>query len=242
MNDQAAEVETEGTDSRESTSVPTTVVPSAEELASLCADIKAGYDFNVDVKPVIFRFKTSKDENGVELKREPLELPIPYPTVEGIIAILEAGGKGLELLMEVVSGAVTSQARNMISDDHSLNAINLPVDKLSWDFIANMPKAERSGGGIPKEVWEDFGTDYITIMQEATGKDLERVTRASKLLVGKFSAIKTNLEAINFLVEQLAIYLDNSKRADEFAACVAFLLEKADKLVNATPEELLANL
>lgn len=236
------EVETTGTDSRDTVVVTPAVIPTKEELADICGDIKANFNFKVDVKPVIFRFKTSKDDNGVEVKRDALELPIPYPTVQGIVDILETGGKELELLMDAVEGIVTAQARTLISDDWELNATNMPVNKLSWEFIANMPKAERSGGGIAKEVWEDFGKDYIKTMPEVTGKTIDQVTQASKLLVNKLAAVKTNIPVLTLLVDQLTIYLANSKRADEFSSCVEFLVDKADKLINTTPEELLANL
>ena len=61
------------------------------------------------------------------------------------------------------------------------NAATFPIDKLSWDFISNMPKAQRSGGGIAKEVWEEFGKDYISVMPDVTGKKVEQVTKAAKL-------------------------------------------------------------
>lgn len=229
-------------DSRNTTSTTPTVVPTSEELLAICSNVKANFNFQVNAKPVLFRFKTTKDANGVEYKRDPLELPIPYPSVQGIIDILEAGGKQLELLMDAVEYVVTQQARAMISDDFSINATNLDVSKLSWDYIANMPKAERSGGGIAKEVWDDFAADYVKTMPAATGKTVEQVTRAAKLLQGKFAAVKTNIPVLELLMDQLAIYANNSKRADEFVGCVEFLVDKADKLINTTPEELLANL
>ena len=243
---------TEGTDSRETQVVKPAIIPNKEELALICQDMRSKINTDVDVKPVIFRFKTSvtKDkESGIEteVKRDALELPVPYPSVAGVISIIEngqtdEGKKSLELLMDAVESIITTQARSLISDNWDLNATNMPIDKLTWDFIANMPKAERSGGGIAKEVWDDFGKDYIKTMPEATGKSVDQVTQASKLLVGKLAAVKTNLPVLELLVEQLTIYISNSKRADEFTACVEFLVDKADKLINTTPEELLANL
>jgi len=232
----------EANDPRDTSTSEATPAPTQEELAGICADIKANYNSQVNVKPVVFRFKTSKDADGVELKRDALELPIPYPSVQGIVDILEAGGKDLELLQDAVDSIITAQARIMITDDHGINAVNLDTSKLSWSAIANMPKAERSGGGIAKEVWEDFANDYIKTMPEVTGKGVEPITRAAKILQGKFASVKTNVEVINFLLTQIALYVENSKRVDEFTSCVEFLVDKADKLVNTTPEELLANL
>lgn len=245
--DEDEATEDSSTDARENTEVRTIapeVVPSKEEMEALCKDIKENFKSNVSVKPTVFRFKTSKDEDtGVETKREPLELPIPYPNVEGIIGILESGDeKQIALLTEAVEAVVTGVARSLISDDLTINATNLPVDKLSWEAISAMPKPQRSGGGIAKEVWEDFGKDYIKVMPEATGKNVEQVTRAAKLLTGKLASVKTNKPVLQLLVEQLTIYTDASSRADEFTQCVAFLVDKADSLLNATEEELLANL
>lgn len=229
-------------DPRETTTSEATPVPTAEELKAICADVKSKLDFNVAVKPVIFRFKTTKNENGVEYKRDPLELPIPVPTVQGIIDILEAGGTQLQLLMDSVENVVTQTARSFISDDEELNAINFPYDKLTWEAIANMPKPERSGGGIAKEVWEDFAADYLVVMPEVTGKSQEQVANAAKILLNKFASVKTNMPVLQFMVNQLTMYVEASSRADEFTACVEFLVDKADKLLNAKPEDLLANL
>lgn len=239
VTQEVEEVEATGEDT---TSSAPTNIPTGEELATLCANIETNYNYKVNVKPVVFNFKTRKDSDGIEVKRDSIELPIPYPSMDGIVAILQDGGKGLELLVDAIEGIVTFQARALISDDTSINAHNLPVDKLAWEFIANMPRAERTGGGIAKEVWEAFAEDYITVMREAANKTVEQATRAAAILKGKFSSIKTNKAVLAMLVGQLAVYADNSKRVTEFANCVEFLLNKADSLLNVTDEELLASL
>jgi len=226
-------------DARETTTSAPTPAPTAEELAAICAEVKSRIKFSVAVKPVIFNFKTTKDENGISYKRDSLEIPCPMPNMQGLVDIIEAGGKQLELLMDAVESVVIQTARSFISEDESLNAINFPYDKLTWDAIANMPKPERSGGGIAKEVWDDFETDYIAVMVEATGKEVDRVARAAKILKDKFQKCKTDMEVLGFLVEQLTIYIGATARADEFSGCVEFLVDKADKLMNTTPAQLL---
>lgn len=219
------------------------VNPSEEEMTELRAKIAENYNFDVTVKPVVFRFKKQVDkETQIETVREPVELAIPYPSVDGIIAILEAGDKQLELLLDAVEGIVTQTARDLISEDTSLNAANFPVEKLSWEAIANMPKAQRRGGGIPKEVWEAFAQDYIEVMPEATGKTVEQITNAAKILQNKLAQVKTNEPVLNLLVEQLAIYADKSPNIEDYKECVEFLLNKAETFLNVSEEELLANL
>jgi hypothetical protein len=207
------------------------------------APITANFDNKVDMKEYKFHFKTVKDkESGIETKRPSVELNLPVPSVEGIIAILEAGGKQLELLLSAASDIVTSQARSILNDNDGMTAKDFPLEQCTWEFIANMPEAEKRGRGIPKEVWDDFSADYIAVMPGATGKTTEQVALAAKLFLNKFQQVKSNKPVIAKLREQLAIYANNSKQAENFADCIKFLDDKAETLLQADEAALLANL
>ncbi len=242
MNDTAIvpEVPTQSLDAV----APTEVI----DVNAVAKHIETSFDFNVNVKPTTFHFKgvkTLDDEGKVvsTYKRESVTLAIPYPSVQGIIDVLQKGDENeVALLVDAVEGVVTTQARTLITDDEDVNAKTLDVSKLSWNFIANMPKPERTGGGIPKEVWEGFGEDYKEIMPEATGKSAEAVANAAKILITKFANAKTNTAVLELLVGQLAIYMDTTGSAEMYAPCVEFLLTKADKLLNVSAEELLESL
>lgn len=217
--------------------------PGAEELVGIIGTIKANYNYDVDVRPTDFNFKKSTDkDSGIDTVRETVQIAVPYPSVQGICAILEAGGKGLELLVEAVESITNAAVRAKLSDDYTLNASNFPVDEVSWEKIANTPKATRRGGGIPKEIWDAFELDYIEVMPGATDKGVEQVTRAAKLLKGKLTAVRTNEPVLNLLVAQLAVYADASPSANDYADCIEFLLSKADTFLNVTDEQLLDNL
>jgi hypothetical protein len=217
--------------------------PTAEEMTKLCENIKVNYNFKVDVKPYRFSFKKLKDKDtNLETKREAVELALPVPSIEGIVSILESGGKQLELLMDAVEGVIVANAREIIADNLSINATNFPIEKVSWEYISNLPKAQRRGGGISKETWEEFAIDYIDVMPAATGKTVEQVTIAAKLLQNKLNQVRTNEAVLNLLIEQLAIYSENSPNIEDYRECVEFLLNKADAYLNLSPEELLANL
>lgn len=234
--------------------VEATADPAAPiNVAEVAANIQANYDFNVNVKPTSFHFKSTKvetkDEETGEVtvtttKRPSLELAIPYPSVQGIIDILEKedNAKEVALLMDAVEAIVTSHARSLISDDEGVNAVTLDVSQLSWMHIANLPKPERTGGGIPKEIWEEFGKDYQDVMPAATGKKPEAVANAAKILLNKFSAVKTQVPVLEMLVGQLAIYCEASENAANYSACVEFLVDKADTLMKVDPADLLSAL
>lgn len=217
--------------------------PTKEEMASLLENIKVNHDFNVNVKPVNFNFKKSVDkETNIETIRNSVQLAMPYPSIEGIIAILETGGKELELLQEAMEEVINKAARDLLYEDLTLTAATFPVEKVSWDAISKMPKAQRRGGGIAKEVWEGFAQDYTEVMPEVTGKTVEQVANAAKILANKLAQVKTNEPVLQLLVGQLAVYAENSPNIEEYQECVEFLLNKADAFLNVSEEELLANL
>ena len=120
--------------------------------------IVANYDNTVDFIAAKFHFKKTKvEETGEDYKRPTVELEkLPVPSVEGVIAILQSGGKQLDLLMEAVQNIVLDRARELVNEKEDINAENFPYDQLSWEKIATLPKAERRGGGISKETWEEF--------------------------------------------------------------------------------------
>lgn len=256
LQDYATEAVTEEAEAASTTEakITTNIIevenPSTEEMEVITSGIKANYEFNVDVKPVNFTFKKSLDKDSkIETVRNAVQLAVPYVSVQGLIDIIQGdhlkegeANKGLALLMEAAEGIVNTAARNILYEDTALNASNFPIERISWEAIANLPKAQRRGGGIPKEVWEAFATDYCETMPELTGKTIPQVTNAAKMLQNKFSAVKTNFDVLNLLVEQLGIYADGSENAGDYTDCIEFLVEKADTLLNVTQEELLAAL
>lgn len=222
---------------------PEAIAAEAAKVVALHSAIKANFDNKVDIKEVKFHFKKVKDEKtGVESKRPTVELVVPVPSVEGIIAILEAGGKDLELLQEAVADIVIGRAREIVNDKEGVTQETFPLEALKWATIAVLPKAERRGGGISKEVWEEFAKDYIAVMPGVTSKTEEQVSNAAKIYLNKFNAVKTQKQVLSKLVEQLTIYVNNTSRGDEFGDCVSFLVDKANRLLQMDEAELLANL
>src|ERR1700744_6512079 len=219
---------------------------SAEERALLQAElhnkIVAKYNNMGDTKEYKFAFKSDKQTG---FKRPTVELRLPVMSVDGLVDLLnnaDTRPKELELLMDVLADAVYDQARPIVNDNESINQDNFPLDKVTWAFIANMPKAERRGGGIAKETWEEFAKDYMAVMPAATGKTMDQVGAAAKLLVPKFAQVKTQKPVINLLIQQLGIYVNVTQQLEEFTECVEFLNKKAETLLNMSDEDLLANL
>jgi len=120
------------------------VNPTIEETAALVASITTN-DY-IRAKAVEFKFKKSVDaETGITTIRKPVILTMPYPTLEGVINILQGSAKGLELLNEAIEGIINDAARVVLADT-TLTAATFPYDKVSWEAIATQPKADRRGG------------------------------------------------------------------------------------------------
>lgn len=217
--------------------------PTQEEMQTIIANINANYQSEVDTKAVPFNFKKSKDsETGQETLRESVELAIPYPSIDGIVKILGEGGKELEMLLESMATVINNHARTILYTNTELNAATFPVEQLSWNTIANIPKAVRRGGGIPKETWEGFVVDYIQVMPEAAGKNIGQVTKAAGLFKAKLDPVKTNKAVLSLLNEQLSIYASNTPNGEIYVECISFLLNKLELFLNVTDEDLTKNL
>lgn len=224
MNDTTENTATVGTENQAADTTAVQIIPN--------------FDNKVDVRDYKFGFR--KDELGN--KRATVELKLPIPSIEGIVHILETGGKGLELLQAAVEAVVVGQARSLLNDNETMTAANFPTEQCVWEFIANMPEGERRGRGIPKEIWDAFSKDYVEIMPAVTGKSADQVTLAAKLFSNKYQQVKSNKPVITKLKEQLAIYANSSPNAEQFADCIKFLDEKADELLQDDGTKLLNNL
>jgi hypothetical protein len=196
--------------------------------------IIVNFDNKLDYKEAKFTFRKVTDkETGVETKRATVELTkIPVPSVEGVVAILEAGGKSLELLLEAVSDVVLNRARDVINENEALTSDNFDYAALDWNAIANLEKEDRRSG-ISKETWDDFAKDYVEVMPAVSGATGEQCATAAKIFLTKFSAVKTKKDLIAKLKLRLSMYAEHSPKAADFADVIELLFNRADKLIAA---------
>ena len=79
------------------------------------------------------------------------------------------------------------------------------------------------------------GVGRLTALRFSRGP----VSRPERRRAGRAPCSCCAASVLNLLVEQLAIYADNSANAEDFKECVEFLVNKADTFLNISPEELL---
>lgn len=210
-------------------------------------ELAANHNPLVDTKEFTFGFRKVKDEEtGVETKRESITAKLAIPSYEGIVEIIKAGGPGLDLLRQAVEDVITGYARQVVNDDGSITTDNFPMDKISWDIIANLPESERRGRGIAKETWEEFIKSYITHMPAILGKTVDNVKKQASILAQKFQPLKNHEQKNDLLphfINALTMYANSVPEAEQYGACLEFLVKKAEAFMNADNNaDLAANL
>jgi len=203
------------------------------------ATINPNFNKLVDVKDFKFRFK--KDEFGNQ--RPAVELKAGIPSVEGFVAILEAGGKQLELLQEAAYNIVRSALQSEVSDNEKASQETIDWNKFTWEAIANQPQADRRSSAISEEAWTAFTTEYIQIMPGITGKSAEAVGNACIVYKKKFAQIKTDKKSLEKLKEQLTLFIGHTKNGEQHQEILDMLIQKCDNYLKSDDvAQLVANL
>lgn len=199
----------------------------------------------VEFKEVDYHFKKEKikDEKGATIgegKKHPsIKKKIPVPTIEGILAIVQNGGKQLELLQDVMVDVVFNQGRSIINKlrddennkDKTFSEADIPDAVLAWDVIANLPKSERRGPQIPDEDFDAFFADYRGIMPKATGKDADRIEKHVGIYKKRFSSVRSDKKALGVLNDALAVYAANTGSMEDNAEVYEYLKKRVETLL-----------
>lgn len=200
-----------------------------------------------------FKRKKLRDEQGnvvldeagkekVEAEnRKPLELYLPVPTHDALNA-MAVGSKEWDLVQDAMADYVYRAAKEQVDGDDNISQDTLDLSKLDWSFIANLPKAERTGGGIPASVWEEFEKDYIDVCINKLGHDAAKVPMQAALFVDRLNKVKTNKPVIAKMQEALAGWFGATDKAEDFIKVFEYLDKKATDLLEADETALLAKL
>jgi hypothetical protein len=201
------------------------------------APVVPNFNNKVDTIVTKFNFRSQKvlDDQGKEIdttKRPSVELSLKLLTLEGVAAILTSGSeKSQDLLLEAVREVQLQAARDIVNEKEDISDANFPMANIDWDFLANQPKESRRGGGIPKEVWEEFAADYLAVMPGATGKSSDIIANHVKALTARFQTVKTSKVIVQKLRDGISMYATVSANAEQFTDVLKFLDKKAAELL-----------
>lgn len=214
--------------------------------------------FPTNVQPATFKFRFKKDAVGNQ--RPGVEITMPVLSLNGVKEILELdvtpkndseeekarvlfNKNQQELILEALQDVYRDVVGDWVASDDGNTAEKFEVSKFTWALIANMPKEDRRSSSIPKEVWEAFAKDYAAVMAAVANRTAEQLQSAITVFQKKFSLVKTNKPAIQFLKSQLGLYVEHTKSGDQFVEIIELLARKADDLLkDKTAEDLVGNL
>lgn len=191
-----------------------------------------------------FTFRKTKDEvTGEDIKKPTLSLVLPVPTFAGLVDSL-GDQKIVDYVLDVIADQVKAAARVQIDDESTPvgDQEHLDLSKLTLEFLANQPKAERTGGGISKELWEGFGKDYMEVMPAVTGRSAEIVNNGLQLFLKRYSTVRQSKDVLKKLQGLLATYSTSTKNLEEYADVVEYLEKRAETLLKADETALLDSL
>ena len=193
-----------------------------------------------------FNFKSRRitDENGNEIgrtKKQPsLTVDLPVPSIEEVIAMLQAGGAEAVLLMTQIGDTIYQAARGQFDeiieqfgddDSKEVTADMLNYDQLSISYLANLPPSSRGVQAISDEEWQAFFEDYLAVMVAATGKTEDRIKNHINLFKRPQKA-KANKEVLKVLVDQLDIYLASSGNLEDTGTCAVRIRDRFNKWIS----------
>lgn len=188
--------------------------------------------------PQTFKFRFKKDKTGNQ--RPAFELPnVEVLTAEGVMDVIAKGGKGLGLLLETVAGVQRSACATIVGEDEKITAESFPYSRVTWEAIANQPARERTV--IADETWESFIKEYLEIMPALTGKDQEQLGNACQVYLKKLTIIKSNKPLLEKLKGQLTIFVENTKKGEEFSDILELLMGRFDLYLSSNDVELIIN-
>lgn len=194
-----------------------------------------------------FKVRTIRDDSGKEVgktKKQPsLEIQLPQPTDDELVAILQSQDEALKKVKDLVRDAVFSivrdQAKGQIDDyldtlepnsEETVKPEVIDFDKLDLFYIATLPPAQRGARAIPAEDWEAFFQDYLQVMVEATGKPADKIKNHIELFK-KPTRVKQSKDVLEVLVDQLDVYMTASKSLEDTGECATRIREKFNKWV-----------
>lgn len=178
---------------------------------------------------------------GVKTKRDAFSGQLPFVTMNGLISSLH-DEKISQLVLETINDELIARAaKEQVSSNYAWTDLSeIDLSKLTLEYIANTPATDRRGGGIPKELWDVFTKDYVSIMPSLMpDKKIENITNACTMFTKKLTTVRTNKPILQQLQGYLGMWWDHSEQKEDLAPIFEYLMEKSEEFLKKDEKELL---
>lgn len=190
-----------------------------------------------DVLEATYNFRKNKETGH---KRATVEVKIPAPTANEIIAILEddsdANKKTRALVLEQIYQPIIAAVRSRVDANEDFDQAffdTLPKSDFSLHTLANLPRSERST--TTKEELEAFADSYVAVMVEAGKISAKAGDQAKVLIVGRFKQVAGDTAVLSKMQTRLNEYMElvDDATAMEHEKAVTTLITKLDDALSA---------
>lgn len=188
-----------------------------------------------------FTFRFKKDKLGN--KRPNAEYELDVLTLDGLVDVLQKGGKGVELIFEAVADKYRDALASWVAETAEADATQekLPLEKFTWEAIANQDKKDRRTVTISDETWAGFVADYVEVMSRVQpNKTKQNHETATQVFLAKFVMFKNDKKVLNQLKQALTIYVDNTEKGEEFEEVLEMLTRRLENYLAADDTAALA--
>jgi hypothetical protein len=177
-----------------------------------------------DGKPVL---------EDVTSKRDSFDLVLFRPRLNKLIELIKDGGKVAEYLLSILEDDIYAAAYAIVAADPELTTANFPLDKIDLTYLAEQPREPKSRG-LDKELVEAFIADFKAVMPEISGREQARIDNQADILVQKFSRHRSATQVLELMQSQLALYISQAPKAQEFSDVLDYYTKKVEELLTAS--------
>jgi hypothetical protein len=164
------------------------------------------------------------------IRRKSVYYEPPYLNADDIRKIANGDDpKQLELLIEAANDIIDEAVRRQLDEQPNYKEVDINLidrSKLTWEYLAHMPRSERVSNTISEETWEEFKKDYVKVMVPVTGKPEQVVHNAAKIIAAEFKPVRDNRDKLAVLETYLDTWFANTERAADFASLYERLSKK----------------
>lgn len=162
----------------------------------------------------------AKEGRPTPIHRAAVEVDVKFLTVEDLATILTGSDeKAKELLVSQANQVVVDAVRAQLDeqDNHvEIDVSKLDLSKADFAYMANLPPAQRTGGGIPSETWDAWATDYVATLVRVAGKTEAVASNSATIFRTNLKEYRFSPEWLKALQGNLQTWFTSSTEAAEF--------------------------
>lgn len=199
------------------------------------------------------KMKDANKEEGLPepIKRQAVVIAVPSLTKDEVLEILMSddpiNSKAQDLIVEQVNAVLAAEVRSQIDDLPTyleVDVAKIDFTKVNFVALANTPRATRSGGGISEESWDDFGTDFVTVIVPVKNITEEQAKKVVTLLTKRLKDVSKQEVVLDKLSEYLDAWFASTSAASQVSLAQVYerLSKRIEGYKSAVNDDPLASL